>query len=501
METTQITNFRRKVLRDIARYTWDDCLTEKIYDILYKTVREDTPRVRCCVHKERAVLKNRIQMALWQPIGLNIINAAQATLDGVFDKTLNVMDVLPQACDACPIDRYYVTDVCRHCVQHKCIDHCPKKAISIQAGRAYIDRDECIDCGTCLKVCPFNAITEIVRPCVKACGLGAISPGEDGRTVIDHEKCISCGTCRSACPFGALEERSMIVHVLMALKAKKKVYALMAPSYAGQFGPKAAPGQILAALKKLGFAGLVEVSLGADLTALNEAEEFLDKVPDKQSFMTSSCCPAFVQLVEKHFPEYKDNVSETVSPMVATGRWMKEREPEAVTCFVGPCIAKKGEAIANGDCIDFVLTYEELACIFEGLDIKVEELEPEEIQLQGSADGMRFPLDRGVSQAVKSILQRKHIPEPTMEYADGSTNIKEKLTELKTGKLSPEPAYFEGMACVNGCIDGPGTMSLPGFTKVMVSKLADTSAAKTAQEDAAAVTAAKRLALERRKAE
>ena len=82
METTQVVNFRREVLRRIAEYTWNDCLPEHIYDILYNTVKDNTSRVRCCVHKERAVLKNRIQMALWQPLGLNIINAAKAALDG-----------------------------------------------------------------------------------------------------------------------------------------------------------------------------------------------------------------------------------------------------------------------------------------------------------------------------------------------------------------------------------------------------------------------------------
>ena len=123
METTQVVNFRREVLRRIAEYTWNDCLPDHIYDILYNTVKDNTSRVRCCVHKERAVLKNRIQMALWQPLGLNIINAAKAALDGEFDKKLPIIDVLPDACDACPIDKYYVTDLCRHCIQHNCMNN------------------------------------------------------------------------------------------------------------------------------------------------------------------------------------------------------------------------------------------------------------------------------------------------------------------------------------------------------------------------------------------
>ncbi|MBQ4152029.1 MAG: 4Fe-4S binding protein, partial [Schwartzia sp.] len=261
METTQVTKFRREVLRRIAQYTWNDELPDHVYDIIYQTVRDDTQRVRCCVHKERAVLKNRIQMALWQPLKLNIINAANAALAGDFDKSLPVMDVLPDACDSCPIDRYYVTDVCRHCIQHKCIDNCPKHAISIQNNRAFIDRDVCIECGRCSKSCPYGAIIEINRPCIQACALGAMSAseGEDTRTVIDHEKCVSCGNCRSACPFGALEERSMIVPLLLALKKKQRpVVAMLAPSFVGQLGMKVTPAAIVDGLRALGFTAVVE---------------------------------------------------------------------------------------------------------------------------------------------------------------------------------------------------------------------------------------------------
>lgn len=496
METTQVTKYRREVLRRIAQYTWNDELPDHVYDIIYQTVRDDTPRVRCCVHKERAVLKNRIQMALWQPLGFNIINAAKAALAGEFDKSLPVMDVLPDACDACPIDRYYVTDVCRHCIQHKCIDNCPKQAISIQQNRATIDRDICIECGRCSNSCPYGAIIEINRPCIEACALGAmsVSKGDDTRTVIDHEKCVSCGNCRSACPFGALEDRTMIVPLLLALKSKKRpVVAMLAPSFVGQLGMKVTPGAIIAGLRELGFTAVVEVAVGADMTTLHEAEEFMEKVPAEVPFMTSSCCPAFVDLVRKHFPEYEANISETTSPMISCARWVKDKYKNAQTCFIGPCTAKKSEAIRFKDDVDFVLTYEEMACIFEGAGVDLT-VPSEEYETKAAAAGIGFPLNRGVQESMKKVLPEDRAASTTMEYAGGLDTCQQKLSEIKAGKLSCE--YFEGMACANGCIDGPGALAQHGLTRVMITKFAGVAPKKKSDENHEAVDAQKKLNLD-----
>lgn len=490
METTEVTKYRREVLKRIAQYTWNECLPDRIYDILYKFVREDTPRVRCCVHKERAVLKNRIQMALWQPTGLNIINASNAALAGNIDLSLPVIDVLPAACDACPIEKYYITDVCRHCIQRKCIDQCPKKAISIQGNRAVIDHDECVGCGRCMQVCPFGAIIEVVRPCVKSCGAKAISVGPDERAVIDADKCVSCGNCRSACPFGALDERSLIVQVLMELKAKRKMTAMLAPSFVGQFGFKITPEQIVAALKLIGFTDVVSVAEGADMVTLCETEEFNQKVPKEQEFMTSSCCPAFVSLIKKHYPGLADNISETVSPMVACGRWIKERDKEMLTCFIGPCIAKKGEAINNPDSVDYVLTFEELQCIFEGIGIDLAQIKGEEYQSGASLTGMAFPLERGVQKSIEAISNNNSV---VMKYADGIPECKEKLEQIGKGKLKID--YLEGMACKEGCIDGPGTLSAPGITRVLLTKYMQSASAKNSSENKTACKAVEKLKL------
>ena len=494
METTQVVNFRREVLRRIAEYTWNDCLPEHIYDILYHTVRDDSPRVRCCVHKERAVLRNRIQVALWQPFGRYIINAAQSALNGEFDKSLPIIDVLPDACDACPIDKYYVTDVCRHCIQHNCMNNCPKKAITIVNNRAFINREICIECGRCAKSCPYGAIIEINRPCIRACALDALSAGKDKRVKIDYSKCTTCGNCREACPFGALDERSMIVPLLLALKARKPVIAMLAPSFVGQFGIKITPAQVIAGLKKLGFADVAEVAVGADITTLHEAEEFLEKVPKKISFMTSSCCPAFVSLVKKHFPEYEENISKTTSPMVSCGLYVKDKNPEALTCFIGPCIAKKREAVEHPDVIDFVLTYEELQCIFEGVDIDLTEPVEEEYVTHATAGGIGFPLTRGVQASMIEVLPAERQAALKAEYADGLENCKDKLALIKSGKLAAD--YFEGMACCNGCVNGPGSLSQQGLTRVLVTKFQKAAEKKTSDQLPEAVDAVRKISFE-----
>lgn len=480
MELTAVAQLRRMVLEHIARYTWNDELPERVHEILNE-VREDTPRYRCCVYKERAVLENRINMALGQLSDDHIADAARKTLEEPERLDLPVIDVLPVACDQCPIETYFVTDACRHCIAHKCMNNCPKKAISLVQNRAFIDRTKCVECGRCKQVCPYGAIIEIHRPCVRACALHAVSIGSDKKAVINHDKCVACGACRNACPFGAIDERSSIVRVIMAIRQKRRVVAMLAPSAAGQFGFKISMGQIYAALKQAGFADIVEVGVGADITSVKEAEEYMEKVPHKQSFMTSSCCPAFVRLVQQHIPEAAGKVSETDSPMVSCARWVKKNAPDAVTVFIGPCIAKKAEGRIHRDAVDYVMTFEELLCMLEGKDINFQDMPSDKYERDASVLGLGFPLTAGVTAAVSGAVEALGGSVRSAHYASGLECCLADVRAAAAGRL--DCSYLEGMACPNGCLDGPGTVGDFRVTKVALSKYADTSPNKSAAAD------------------
>lgn len=481
MELTAVAQLRRMVLEHLSRYTWNNELPDHVYDILQE-VREDTPRYRCCVYKERAVLKNRIDMALGQKCSSNIIEAAKLTLNEPERTDLPIIDVLPAACDQCPIDAYYVTDMCRHCITHKCMNNCPKKAISIIQDRAFIDKTKCIECGRCKQMCPYGAIIEIHRPCVRACAIGAISIGENRKAVIDHEKCVSCGACRNACPFGAIDERSNIIRVIREIQQGKQVIALVAPSIVGQYGLKITMAQIYEALQKAGFAEVVEVGVGADITSVKEAEEYLEKVPAKQGFMTSSCCPAFVKLIKTQVPEAADKISDTPSPMLTCAELIKEKYPYAVTVFIGPCIAKKVEAREHRETINYVLTFEEIMCMLEGKDIKFAEMSGDTAyERDASKLGLSFPLTAGVSAAVQDTVAAMGGEMHNAQYCSGLDKCRDTVKAAAEGKL--DCSYIEGMACSNGCIDGPAAVGDFHITKVALTKYAAAAPNKQAAED------------------
>lgn len=480
MELTAVAQLRRMVLEHLSRYTWNNELPEHIYDILQE-VQDDTPRYRCCVYKERAVLKNRIDMALGQDCSSNIIEAAKLTLNEPERTDLPLIDVLPAACDQCPIEAYYVTDICRHCIAHKCMNNCPRKAISLVQNRAFIDKTKCIECGRCKQVCPYGAIIEIHRPCVRACALGAVSIGEDRKAVIDHEKCVTCGACRNACPFGAIDERSNIVRVIREIQQGKQVIAMLAPSIVGQYGLKITMPQIYTALKKAGFAEIFEVGIGADITSLQEAQEYLEKVPEKQKFMTSSCCPAFVKLIKTQVPTAADKISATPSPMISCAKFIKQHYPEAITVFIGPCIAKKNEGREHKDLVSYVMTFEELMCMLEGKDIKFAEMNNSAYIRDASKIGLSFPLTAGVTAAVKSTTASLGGEVRSAHYAAGLDNCLRDLQAAEKGNL--DCSYFEGMACPNGCIDGPGTVGDFRITKVALTKYAAASPNQQAVQD------------------
>ena len=235
---------------------------------------------------------------------------------------------------------------------------------------AYIDPKKCKECGRCAASCPYNAIADLMRPCKKSCPVDAITMDEDNLVKIDEEKCINCGSCIANCPFGAISDKSFIVDVIKLLKSGREVYAMVAPAIEGQFGKNVTIGMLESAIKDLGFTGMYEVSLGADYVAAHEAEELKEALANGEK-MTTSCCPAFVAMIRKHFPTLVDKMSNTVSPMAAIGHLVKEIHPGACAVFIGPCIAKKQEVLetVSLDGADYAITFEELSAMFQAKDI------------------------------------------------------------------------------------------------------------------------------------
>lgn len=484
-QVTEVVKIRRKVLAEAARHAFDGKLIENVLEIPKTVVTEEGPRYRCCVHKERAVLQDRINIALSQPLGTNLEEAAQNAIAGnVAD--MPIMHVLPEACDKCPIDKFIVTDACRNCLAHNCIASCPKKAIMVVQNRAYIDKTRCVECGLCKRSCSYGAIIEVSRPCERACDLHAIEAGSDRKAVINYDKCVQCGACKVGCPFGAISDRSMLVQIINHLKKGSRVHALLAPAVTGQFSVKVKMAQVIAALQTIGFHRVSEVALGADIVTLEETKEFMSRMQEQPDFMTTSCCPAFVDMVEKHLPELKNKISTTVSPMIAMGKVIKNQDPDAVVVFIGPCIAKKAEAVKYPGVIDFVLTFEEVAAMFVGANINIAEIEADSYTSEASRDGNVFARAGGVLAAVlntaKEIDSEAHI---LPHRCEGLENCKAALTGIRDGKI--EANFFEGMACAGGCVGGPGTLSDYRVTAKLVENQAAVLEIKTSPQNSRAL--------------
>lgn len=480
---TEIVKLRRKVLTELSRLAFAGKLGNEIDKVLNTVVTEEGPRYRCCVYKERAVLKERIKVALSQPFNIDLATAAKRAINQEISDEVPLIQVMSIACDQCPIDKFFISNACRNCLAHNCISDCPKDAIMVVQNRAYIDKNKCVECGMCKKSCPYGAVIEVSRPCESACGLGAIKAGSDRRAVIDYDKCVECGGCKVACPFGAIVDQSFVIQIIAALKSGKRVHALIAPAFIGQFGVKTAPEQVFSALRRIGFATVSEVTLGADITTYEETKEFMDKVPDKQKFLTTSCCPSFVNMVEKHVPKAQDKISSTVSPMIAAGRAVKAADPESITVFIGPCIAKKGEAKRWSGAIDYVATFEEIACMLIGADINLDDVATDnnEFQQIGSVTASQFAYSGGVAGSVAKELEYQGFPVGVKVHkSSGLKQCRAALLMLEAGRIDSN--FFEGMACEGGCIAGPGVLANPKVT----GKLVENYAAKAKYEAAGA---------------
>lgn len=460
---TKVQYLKYKVLRETARHAYDGTLLESFNDIS-KTIVKDKPTMRCCIYKERAIVNERIKLA----IGGNRDNP-------------NVIEVIDIACDECPMGGYEVTNACRGCLAHRCEDVCRKGAISFDdQQRAVIDKSKCVGCGMCAKVCPYSAIVDNKRPCVKACKVKAISMDGNRAACIDNDKCIACGACVYQCPFGAIMDKSYITQVVDMLKDSQdnqayKVYAVVAPSISSQFS-YAKLGQVITAIRRLGFYHVVEAALGADMVAFAEAKE----LAEKGDFLTSSCCPAFVSYIEKNFPALKEHVSHNLSPAATIARYLKETEPNSKVVFIGPCTAKKMEFQKPEvrPYIDSVMTFEELQALIDSRDIEVESLE-EGVLDNASYYGRIFARSGGLSDAVRQALKEQGLEEFPYDpiACDGIEACRVALLKASKGILPNN--FIEGMACNGGCIGGAGCLTHEEKDKTQVDKYGQEAMEKT----------------------
>ena len=380
---------------------------------------------------------------------------AQAALTGTAAER-PFLTVMKPACHACVDAQYNVSNVCHGCVARPCFVNCPKDAILFQDRQAHIDPKRCISCGRCQDACPYHAIVKIPVPCEEACPVAAIKKGPDGKTTIDFEKCISCGRCMRACPFGAIEDRSQLVDVLRAFDSDRPVVALCAPAMVGQFG--ASLEQLVAALLEVGFDSVVEVAHGADEACRREAEDFQRRVLDgDDAFMTTSCCSAYNEAVEKHLPELRPYVSETPTPLHLTAEHVRAELPEARTVFLGPCVAKRLEGARDG-CIDYVLTFEELGALFAGKDVDPANVDGSPIANPADRFGRGFPLSGGVAAAVSGVSGDPNAVQPVQVETLCKEGIR-RLRQYASGKCPGN--LVEVMACEGGCVNGAGVLADP----------------------------------------
>ncbi|MDY2986979.1 MAG: 4Fe-4S dicluster domain-containing protein [Peptoniphilus sp.] len=465
-ETYQsIVDIRRKVFAEVARIAYYDIDISELEDSSYRIVPGEVAKYREDIFRERAVADERLRLAMG--MDAREISVYKKLTDG-FDKVdidtnayeKPLINVIKFACEACPTKAHVVTDNCRKCMAHPCTNVCPVNAVSVGRSRAHIDKEKCINCGRCKEACPYSAIVMYERPCAAVCGVDCISSDEYGRAEINHDNCVACGRCIASCPFGAIADKTQIYQLIKAIKSGKRIYAAVAPSFVGQFGANSSPAQIVEGIRQLGFEDVVEVSLGADVTTMNEAKEYIHRVPNDIPFMGTSCCFSWALMVKNKFPELSGQISDSGSPMRYTAEYIHEKDPEGIICFIGPCTSKKLEALDTKvkSHVDFVITFEELMGMFVAKGIELSEIVIENDVKDASALGRGYPIAGGVAEAVKQVALEL---EPDREInIVGANTLQECVKMVKIAKAGKYNGYLlEGMACPGGCIAGVGTMA------------------------------------------
>lgn len=452
-----IVHLRREVLARIIQAYLSDNYEEKVDKIPFDMRPPNTEvPYRCCIHKERAILRDRaiagLGFALEDDDEYTHLEKYAKKADERTEIEKHVLTVIGTACKGCSANRIYVTDLCQGCIARPCLSSCSFGAISIVNGKSVIDESKCKKCTKCMHVCPYKAIVKTCVPCEDVCPVSAIKKNKSGHAEINFDKCIYCGQCISACPFGAILEKSQMIDILKAIKHNKKVVAMVAPSVVGQL--PCTPGQMATGLMKAGFSDVVEVAVGADLTAEHEAEDFAQRMDNKDKFMTTSCCYAYIGLIKKHIPEIEPYASGTPTPLHYTAELVRNDDKDAVTVFIGPCVAKRVEGI-DDDLVDYVMSFEEMGALFVALGIELSSCEEANFQNDSTSYGRGFGISGGVVEAVKARCKNEG-KEVKPVYINGLNKVT--IKQLKNYAQNPETAdgnLVEVMACHDGCVGGP----------------------------------------------
>lgn len=453
-----------RVINEVIKSKRNDSLVKDILYIPEKIIPGPVAETRCCIYKERAIISDRIKYV-------------------IEDDKEHVVNVIGLACDECPLYRFSVTEACRGCLAHYCRENCPAGAIEIINKRAHIDQDKCLECGKCASVCPFNAISDVKRPCKASCRTNALNfDHETKKSVIDYEKCINCGACVSKCPFGAIVDKSHALEIMKILNesvnnTKYKVYCIVAPAVAAQY-PETGLENMVTAIKRLGFHEVVEAAVGADIVAGYESR-LLEQELRHKKFITSSCCPAFVSYIKIKYPELAGNISSSVSPMIAAARLIRSKDPDAKIIFIGPCVAKKAEINEEGlkGDIQYTMGFEELVSFLDAYDINPADCEPSPLD-NASYYGRVFARSGGVTEAIRNSISEHNLNvdlKPVI--CDGLEECDKALKLAKLGKLNGN--FIEGMACKGGCVNGPVSM----FKKTTGAVIIDSQANKAKQHE------------------
>jgi [FeFe] hydrogenase (group B1/B3) len=471
------TNFamivRRELFSRMGKHLLANDLEANVNRIPYAMHPGITSGMRCCYHKGRAIVKYRVMAVCgyniydetdeMTPLSDYVKMAKERT-----DETGVHLTVITEACTSCVRSKYVVTNLCRGCVARPCIFVCKKEAVQI-TDKAWIDPEKCVNCGMCLEACPFHAIVYQPVPCEEVCPVNALSKDENGIELIDPEKCIYCGRCMEACPFGAIMEKSQMLQIFESFHKKKKMVVMLAPSVAGQF--QTGLKKLITAIKKLGFFDVIEVAEGANMTTKNETAEFVERILENgEPFMTTSCCTAYINLVNQHIPELKPFVSHTKTPMSYTADMVKERfGNDTLTVFITPCVAKRSEAFHDKN-TDFVLSVEELSSLFVAAEIEVMDCEETPLNPAIDNDGRLFPMTAGIVNSIKNKLEDSSKLNPVL--IDGLT--KSSIRELRSfAKSGCSGNIVEVMSCKGGCVNGCLNINSPKMATRQIVKLTE----------------------------